>query len=156
MNKIWNWGVISAGKISHDFVNCLNQVKEANVVAVAARNPDSAKNFAKEHKIAKSYGSYQELVEDKDVQIVYVGSIHTYHKEHTLMALNAGKHVVCEKPITLSLKDTEELISVAKNKNLFLLEGVLTRFFPAIREARRIIRSGEIGDVKLVSADFCI
>ncbi len=96
-------------------------------VAVAARNADKAAEFAQKYNIGKSYGSYEELLQDEEIDVVYVGSIADQHAKMTKMCLNAGKPTVTEKPLTLSTKDTVELVQLAREKNVFLCEGMWTR-----------------------------
>lgn len=148
------WGILSAGKISEDFIKAMSITEGAECLAVAARNHDKANFFAKKYNIPKSYGSYAELLEDPEIDVVYVGSIADQHAKMTKMCLEAGKPTVCEKPLTLSTKDTVELVQLARTENIFLCEGLWTRFFPAMKKVSDIIASGEIGDVVNVQGDF--
>ncbi|XP_034941251.1 trans-1,2-dihydrobenzene-1,2-diol dehydrogenase-like [Chelonus insularis] len=150
------WGITSAGKISHDFTNALATLppEEHQVVAVAARDLDRAKAFAELHKIKKSYGSYEELAKDPDIEVVYIGTLNPQHLEVSKMMLDHGKHVLCEKPLTMNLKQTSELITHAKNKNLFLMEAIWSRCFPVYEETKKQIKSRLIGDVKQIIVSF--
>ena len=150
------WGILSAGMISHDFVVALKTLPEAEhqVVAVAARSLDSAKTFASTHSIPHSYGSYEELMNDPNVDVIYVGTIHVSHKDVTLKVLEAGKPVLCEKPMTLRAVDTKALIDKARDKKVFLMEATWMRFFPAIVELRKRIAEDFIGEVKFIRANF--
>ena len=121
---------------------------------MAARNGDNAAAFAKEYGIPKSYDSYEKLLHDPEIDVVYVGSIADQHANMTKMCLEAGKSTVCEKPLTLSAADTAELVRVARDKNIFLCEGLWTRFFPAMKKVSDVISSGEIGTVVNVQGDF--
>ncbi len=123
-------------------------------MAVAARNADKAAEFAKKYNIGKSYGTYEELLQDEEIDVVYVGSIADQHAKMTKMCLDAGKPTVTEKPLTLSTKDTVELVQLAREKNIFLCEGMWTRFFPAMQKVNEIIAEGTIGDVVNVQGDF--
>ncbi|XP_014469127.1 PREDICTED: trans-1,2-dihydrobenzene-1,2-diol dehydrogenase-like isoform X2 [Dinoponera quadriceps] len=138
------WGIASAGKISHDFVTAMTSlpIDEHIVIAVAARDLSRAEEFAQAHNILKAY------------DIVYIGAIHTQHYNLAMMMLSEGKHVLCEKPMTMSLADTTKLISYAKSKNLFLMEGVWSRFFPIYDTLRNIVETNEIGDIHHVFANF--
>lgn len=155
--KTYRWGVCAAGNISNDFTNCLNKLSHrTEVVAIAARNKTRAEGFAQRHKIKKVYGAYEELFQDDEVDIVYVGAIHTEHCRLAIAALEAGKHVVVEKPLGMNLKEVDQMQAAAKKAGKLLLEGLWTRFFPVVREVREVIRSGAIGSVKNVTADFGI
>ncbi|CAD6226814.1 GSCOCG00005926001-RA-CDS [Cotesia congregata] len=150
------WGIASAGKISHDFTNAVATLpnNEHEVVAVAARDIKRAEEFAKLHRIKKAYGSYEELAKDTDVEIVYVGTLNPQHLEVAKLMLNHGKHVLCEKPLTMNLKQTTELINFAKSKGLFLMEAIWSRCFPVYEAVKKAIKAGEIGDVKQVIVSF--
>jgi dihydrodiol dehydrogenase / D-xylose 1-dehydrogenase (NADP) len=143
----------------------INFVKDAQVVAVAAREQKSAQEFANKFNIPKAYGSYEELVSDPEVEIVYVNVIHPHHKHGVSLALNHGKHVLCEKPFTINAKDTQDLIQLAKEKQLFLMEAFWTRFFPATKKVLftqfdannqicDLIQQKAIGDVIGVQSNF--
>ncbi|XP_002742436.1 trans-1,2-dihydrobenzene-1,2-diol dehydrogenase-like [Saccoglossus kowalevskii] len=152
------WGIASAGMISNDFCVALKTLnaEEHNIVAVAARSLDRAKEFAERFSISKAYGSYEELANDKDIDVVYIGAINTQHVGLSKMMLNCGKSVLCEKPLGVNLRETKEVLSLAKEKKLFCMEAIWSRFFPAYEEIRSIVNSGKIGDVKYVYADFGI
>lgn len=150
------WGIVSAGKISNDFTLCLRALPqtEHQVVSIAARSLDSAKAFAEKHAIPKAYGSYRELSKDPNVDIVYIGNLNPDHFSIAKMMLEAGKHVLCEKPMTMNLSDTEKLVALAREKKLFLMEAIWSRFFPAYEQLRKEIQAGTIGDPLLVEATF--
>ncbi|XP_070574450.1 trans-1,2-dihydrobenzene-1,2-diol dehydrogenase-like [Ptychodera flava] len=150
------WGIVSAGMISMDFCIALRTLdaSEHRIVAVAARSLDKAKQFADKHSIDKAYGSYEELSKDDDVDIAYIGAIHTEHAKLSKMMLNAGKNVLCEKPMGLTVKETKEILELAKEKNLFFMEGLWSRHFPIYEKIRSIVSSGRIGNVEMITADF--
>ena len=150
------WGICSAGKISHDFIVALKTLPESShqIVAVAARSLESATRLATTHNIPKSYGSYEELAADPNIDVIYIGTIHPTHLSTACKMLEAGKPVLCEKPLTMNATETKQLIELAKSKNLFLMEGVWTRFFPAMVELRRLLSIGDIGDVQYVNVSF--
>jgi len=135
-------------------VNALKNTPNAQIVACAARSLESAKQFSKTHNIPVAYGSYEELVKDKNVDIVYIGSLHNSHYEHTVLSLNHGKHVLVEKPAGINLKEVQAMYKLAAEKNLFLMEGVWSLFFPAYLKVQELIKNGAIGDVNFVEADF--
>ncbi|XP_074601697.1 trans-1,2-dihydrobenzene-1,2-diol dehydrogenase-like [Brevipalpus obovatus] len=150
------WGILSAGKISHDFTVCLRSLskEQHQIVAVATRSLEDAKNFANKHGIPNAYGSYQELAEDPNVQIVYVGTLTSHHLPVGKLLLENGKHVLIETSFTLTAQGAEELINLARTKKLFLMEGIWSRFNPACKFAMDQIADGTIGDVYHVSAEF--
>jgi len=148
------WGIITAGLIASDFVNALKNTPKSTVVACAARSLDSAKQFCKVHGIPNAYGSYDELVKDKNVDIVYIGSLHKDHYEQTMLALNHGKHVLVEKPAGINSTELNAMYKLAAEKNLFLMEGVWTLFFPAFRKIQSLIAEGAIGEVTYIQVDF--
>jgi dihydrodiol dehydrogenase / D-xylose 1-dehydrogenase (NADP) len=153
------WGMIGCGRVSHDFTQALKHLPTASVVACAARSIDSAKAFAEKHKIPSHYGSYEELLADDSVQCVYVGNVHAFRREIVEKVLQADKHVLVEKPFACSLQDAEYLIGLAKERNLFMLEGMWTRFFPAVEQARRLVfgsseGDGILGEICSVFSDF--
>lgn len=150
------WGIVSAGKISADFVTALSTLppEDHQVIAVAARDLERAKEFAQTHNIPRAYGSYEELAKDSDVEIVYIGSINTEHNKLGKLFLNHNKHVLCEKPLCMNKKEAQELVDLAEEKNLFLLEAIWSRFNPIYRKVVEEIQSGTIGEVLQVQVDF--
>lgn len=148
------WGILGAGRIAGIFASDLKHAQGAEALAVGSRSKEKAERFAAEFGLARSYGSYEELAADPDVQAVYVATPHPFHKENALTALRAGKAVLCEKPFTLNAGELQELAAYAQERRLFLMEAMWTRFLPAIRKVREWIREGRIGDVQLVKADF--
>uniref|UniRef100_A0A336KQV4 Trans-1,2-dihydrobenzene-1,2-diol dehydrogenase n=1 Tax=Culicoides sonorensis TaxID=179676 RepID=A0A336KQV4_CULSO len=151
---VLNWGIISSGLISHDFVTALGTLPKSdhNVVAVGARNLSDAKKFAKLHEIPKFYEGYDSVMNDPDVDIVYIGTINTKHFEVGMKALEAGKHVLCEKPLCMNEKQAKHLLDTAKEKKLFCMEAVWTRFFPAFTYLKKRIEDGDLGEVIEVEA----
>ena len=150
------WGICSAGKISHDFVVGIKTLPSTShtIVAVAARSLDSAQSFAATHSIARAYGSYDELANDPEIDVVYIGTIHPTHLSCAQKMIERGKPVVCEKPLTMNAADTQAMIQLAKEKDVFLMEGVWMRFFPAMVDLRRLIADGAIGNVRYVNVAF--
>ena len=147
------WGICGAGLISNDFVVALKTlpVTEHKVVAVGARSFERAKQFAATNGISRAYGSYEEVAADEEVDVVYVSTINTTHQAVCTMVLGKGKPVLCEKPLTMNVRDTETLLKTAQEKGLFFMEGLWSRYFPAMVELRRIIAEGEIGEVRHVN-----
>ena len=118
------WGVFGTGKIAHDFFVALKTLpqNEHVVVAIASRSLERATEFAVRHNIEIAYGSYVELARDENVEVVYISTIHPQHAPHCKLALSHGKHVLCEKPLAMNLKQTKEVFKLAKTKGLFVME----------------------------------
>lgn len=150
------WGICSAGKISHDFSVALRTLApgEHEIVAVAARYLQQAEEFARKHNIPRAYGSYEELAKDQDIDVVYVGNIHPHHLSAGKLFMKSKKNVLIEKPLAMNSREVQELISEARDNNVFLMEAIWTRFFPVSHEVRRLLSQGDVGDVKLVRADL--
>jgi predicted dehydrogenase len=153
MNDKVRWGILGTGKIAKAFATALKDTPDAQLAAVGSRNLASADLFAREFG-GTAYGSYDALVRAADVDLVYVGTPHPMHYENVRLALEAGKGVLCEKAFTVNRQQAEELVALARAKNLFLMEAMWTRFLPALAEVRRIVDSGEIGTVRQVNADL--
>ncbi|MNU79726.1 1,5-anhydro-D-fructose reductase [compost metagenome] len=155
-NKVTSvkWGILGTGWIAQKFADDLAFVENAECLAVGSRSLESASRFAGAHGVARAYGSYEELVQDPDVDVIYVATPHPFHKENTLTTLHAGKAVLCEKPFTVNGAELEEMIKLAREKKLFLMEAMWTRFLPPIVKVREWIKSGRIGEVQLVKAEF--
>ena len=147
------WGIASAGRISHDFTNSIVGVlpsEDHKVVAVAARRLEDAQKFAEKHGIEKAYGDYSGLANDPDIDVVYVGSIHPQHLALAKQFLQAGKHVLCEKPLCMNVRETVELVELARSKKLFLMEAIWSRCIPSYQALRQELAAATIGDVKQV------
>ncbi|GGI78471.1 Gfo/Idh/MocA family protein [Pseudarthrobacter scleromae] len=154
------WGVVATGRIAHKVTRDLARLEDAQLHAVSSRSQGSARAFAEEHGFAVSYhdgpsgSGYQQLFADPGVDVVYVATPHAQHFEVVRAALEAGKHVLCEKPFTINASEARELVQLAGERNLFLMEAVWTRFLPATRRALELIRGGTIGTVRWVQADL--
>ncbi len=153
MEKI-RWGIISTGGIANAFANALQDVPDAELVAVASRSQEGADYFGNQYNIPRRYPSYQQLADDPDIDVVYIGTPHVFHAGNMLMCLEAGKHVLCEKPFTINAREAEQCIALAQEKGLFLMEAVWMRYIPAIVQLREWIQAGRIGDLLMVQADF--
>ncbi|CAG0899031.1 unnamed protein product [Cyprideis torosa] len=156
MSKTLRWGIASAGRICNDFVLALQTLPETDhrVVAVGARSLESAETFAKKHKIPKAYGSYEELCQDPDIDVIYIGSINTTHLHIAKLAFQNKKNVVSEKPLTMCTKDSKEMIRAAKEADVYLLDGIWSRFHPGYVQIRKSIAEGEIGEPLRVDVSF--
>ncbi|MDX8036480.1 Gfo/Idh/MocA family oxidoreductase [Lentzea sp. BCCO 10_0856] len=148
------WGVIATGGIAQAVTADMLKVEGVTVLAVSSRDVTKAQAFAERFGIERAYGDYRDLLADPDVDVVYVATPHGQHHEVTLAALDAGKHVLCEKAFALTVADAEEMVERARSKNLFLMEAMWTRFNPLIRKVHEAVRNDEIGEVRMVRADF--
>lgn len=154
MTEKIGWGIIGLGRIARKFADNLQQVPSAYLPAVASRDPEKARGFANEFGAAKWYASYSELLDDPAVEVVYIATPHSFHLEHSLMALEKGKHVLCEKPLALNAAQVSRLQKAASGKKLFLMEALWSRFNPSIREAHEKVKSGQLGKLAYLKADF--
>ena len=148
------WGIAATGGIAAAFVDGLHQTDDAEVVAVCSRTPERAEAFARDHGIARHHGSYEALAADPDVDVVYVATPHSRHCADSRLYLEAGKHVLCEKPLAVDQRQTARMVATARANNRFLMEALRSRFLPAYVELDRVLASGRIGEVRLVEADF--
>lgn len=151
MSRLLRIGILGTGRMANALAQSLGDSDVATVVAVGSRATDSAQQFANEFGLGKFYASYEALAEDPDVDLVYVSSPHSLHSEHCLMCLEAGKAVLCEKPFSINAKEARVVIERARQKKLFLMEAMWTRFIPAIEKLRELLTAGTIGDVNLMT-----
>jgi predicted dehydrogenase len=154
MSKMYRWGIVGAGGIAHKFAEALSHVKNAKLQAVASTNAQRANDFAQKYSIPDSYDSYDPLFSSDTVDIVYIATIHNFHCKAALDALNAKKHVLCEKPMAVNRSQVKQMISAAQDNKVFLMEAMWTRFLPMMTEVRDIIEKGTIGHPQLLYADF--
>lgn len=150
------WGIIGCGGIAHMFADSLNALEHGTLLAGASRTPGRAQAFVEKHGMERVYTDYEALAADPDVDAVYIATTHNFHFENAKLCLENGKHVLCEKPFTVNAAQTEALIALAREKNLFMMEAVWTRFLPGIRKLRELLDEGVIGNVLSVRADFSI
>lgn len=148
------WGILATGPMAAAFTEDLRTIPGADVVAVGSRSQDSAQAFADRFSIPRAYGSWQELAEDPDVDVVYVATPHAHHLAATTVCLESGKAVLCEKPFALNRAEAATMVAAAERGSLFLMEGMWTFVHPLVRRAQELIRDGLIGDVRSVHADF--
>ena len=155
------WGLIGAGGISDQLARALSHVPEAHLVAVGSRDAAKAQAFIARprqhetiHEPVRAHGSYQALVDDPEVDVVYIGTPHPDHIDSMRLALAAGKAVLCEKPFTLNRRDCEEAVALARRHDVFLMEAMWMRYVPAMVELQRLLAEGAIGELVSVSADF--
>ncbi|WP_372671061.1 Gfo/Idh/MocA family protein [Amycolatopsis kentuckyensis] len=148
------WGLLAAGTIAAHFAAGVDESKHGTLTAVGARDGGRAREFATRFEIPKAYGSYEDLLADPDVDAVYVSTPHALHKQWAIAAAEAGKHVLCEKPLTLTAADAEEVIAAARENDVFLMEAFMYRLHPQTRRLVELIASGAIGEVRAVDTTF--
>ena len=148
------WGILATGKIAHKFADDFKQVTNGKIIAVASRSQENANNFAAQYNIERAYSSYEKLVSDPDIDIIYVATPHNLHYANTLLCLQHNKAVLCEKPFTVNARQLEHLIAVAKKHKVFMMEALWTYFIPAVLKAVEWVNAGKIGTINLLQADF--
>src|SRR5271156_5104049 len=148
------WGIIGTGSIAATFATDLALTDAGSVVAVGSRHLETAVAFADRFTVPHSHGSYQGLVEDEEVDAVYVATPHPMHFEHAALALDYGKPVLVEKAFTMDAAQARALVAMAQSQGLFLMEAMWTRFLPHMVEIRRLLSAGTLGDIVPVPAAF--
>ena len=152
--KIIRWGIIGLGKIANKFATDLATIANAELYAVASRSQNNAEDFAKKYSAAKAYNSYKALAQDAEIDAVYIATPHSFHKAHTILCLQNEKAVLCEKPFAMNLQEVEEMIAVAKENNVLLMEALWTYFLPHYQYVLDIFKSKKFGNLKHLEADF--
>ena len=148
----FKWGILGPGGIARAFAKDLQLLEGHEVAAVGSRTLINAQEFAKSFG-GTAYGSYEELVADPAVDAIYVATPHPAHKENVVLALSAGKPVLCEKPFAVNAKEAQEMVAAAQKKNIALMEAMWARFLPHYAQVREIIASGVLGTILTVQAD---
>ncbi|MCJ7666592.1 MAG: Gfo/Idh/MocA family oxidoreductase, partial [Actinobacteria bacterium] len=152
--KTYNWGIIGPGKIAHLVMAGLQQIPDARLYATASLTPGKAEAFSKQYNAPKWYTSYEELTEDPEVDIIYIATTNQLHMYNTILALNNGKPVLCEKPMAVNAMQVQKMIDAAKKNNLFLMEAMWSRFFPVMYKLRELLAQKVIGDIRVVAGDL--
>lgn len=148
------WGILGPGRIAEKFGNGIQAVNSASLQGVASRSQERGKAFAKSFGAKKVYTSYEALVEDPEVDVVYIATPHNFHYENARLCLEAGKHVLCEKPFTVNAQQSLKLFSLAKRNDLFIMEAMWTYFLPIYQQVREWIDTGQIGELRLMTSTF--
>lgn len=149
------WGIIGAGNIANRFANSLEEVTDGELYAVANRTIEKAETFKANHPCEKAYGSYQELLDDDQVDAVYIALPHKYHLEWVLKAIQAGKAILCEKPATINQAEVSKIEAALDAKPVFFMEAMKSRFTPAYQAVKELVAQGEIGEVHTVTTSLC-
>jgi predicted dehydrogenase len=154
MKKNIRWGILGPGRIARDFAKALRLVPGCNLEGVASRDPSRAASFAGEYGFSRVLNSYEDLATDPDIDIIYIATPHAYHLEQSLLCLRNKKPVLCEKPMALNLPQTEKMVATARQEEVFLMEGMWTRFMPVLHQAKEWVESGRLGKLQYLEADF--
>lgn len=148
-------GIIGAGWIAEKMAAALAPLEDYCVYAIASRSIEKAQSFAERWNVAKAYGSYEEMVADEEVDLVYIATPHSHHFPHAMLALKAGKPVLVEKAFTANEAEAQELIETAHSKGLFITEAIWTRYMPLSHKIKEIMESGIIGEPRVLTATLC-
>ena len=149
-----NIGILGAGSIARQMAYTISKMDNAINYAIASRDYKKSQKFAKEFRVIKAYGSYEEMIKDPEAELVYIATPHSLHYEHAKLCLNNGKHVLCEKAFTINEKQAEELFEIAKEKNLFITEAIWTRYMPMRKTLDDILESDVIGELHSLTANL--
>ena len=148
------WGIVGAGDIADIFVNTLQKHTKQQVVGIASKTPGKAEALASKYGVAKTYDSYEALCAQKDVDVIYIATLPNTHLADSLIAINAGKHLLVEKPSTISKREAETLYSAAKSAGVFAMEAMWSRYLPQASILRKMLENGTLGTIELIQADF--
>ena len=152
--KKYKWGIIGAGIIANQFAKGIAILPNAELYAISARSPERAKAFKEKYGFTKAFDSYEEMLADPELDIVYISTTNNMHYKHTMMSLEAGKAVLCEKPFASDLKQAKEMVDKAKEKKLFLMEALWSRFIPSMTEFKKQMEAGAIGQPIMLQCNF--
>ncbi|MBK6993441.1 MAG: Gfo/Idh/MocA family oxidoreductase [Lewinellaceae bacterium] len=149
-----NWGIIGLGKIARQFADDLRLLPNARLHAVASTSQERAAAFAAEFGATHVYSRYEDIVHCPDLDVVYVATPHPFHCENTLLCLENGLPVLCEKPFAMNMAEARRMVGAARRNRVFLMEGLWTRFIPAIEQVFQMVEQGEIGELHTIKADL--
>jgi len=152
MNKI-RWAILGPGTIAEDFAKAIGEVN-GSLYAVGSRNIEKAKEFAKKYNAQKAYGDYDEMLRDKEIDVVYISTPHCNHYEYIMKSLNNNKNVFCEKAITVNGKQLAEIVEFAKEKNLIVAEAMTIYHMPLYKKLRKLVDEGKLGKIKMIQVNF--
>jgi predicted dehydrogenase len=154
MSAVLNWGILATGGIARKFATDLAQSRTGRLVAVGARERTQAEKFAADFGGVRAHGGYEALLADSEVEAVYLSTPHPWHAKWAIRAAEAGKHILCEKPLTLRRKDTEQVVAAARKHKVLLMEAFMYRLHPQTRKLVELVRTGAIGELRLIRASF--
>ena len=154
MQKKIRWGILGCGNIAKKFASDLQYVEGTELIAAGSRNQGTADDFSAAFSIPHSHGSYESLVKDDEVDVIYIASPHGLHHEHVLLCMQNEKAVLCEKAFAINSQQAEEMITAAKQQQVFLMEALWTKFTPQYNVVQQMIRQGDLGDLQSVLVNF--
>lgn len=152
--QIIRWGILGSGRIARKFASDLKYVNDSELIAIGSRSREAAEAFAAEFPVKHKHDSYEALVNNKEVDVIYIATPHNLHYENTILCLNNNKAVLCEKPFAMNSQQTKEMIRIAKEKKVFLMEALWTKFMPHYNKVLEMVRNGDIGEMKSVLVNF--
>ena len=150
-----SWGILGTGSIANIFAESINESATSELVAVASRKENSAKKFAQKYNIGNYYGSYSELLNAYDIDVVYIALPHNLHAKWSILAAKAGKNILCEKPSAINHQSAIKVIEEVRKNNVFYMEAFMYRCHPQTKKIIQLIKDQEIGEVRLIEASFC-
>ncbi|MBS1653444.1 MAG: Gfo/Idh/MocA family oxidoreductase [Bacteroidetes bacterium] len=154
MNKKIKWGILGGGRIARKFAADLQLVNEAELVAMASRDAEKVSFFANEFKVKNLYHSYEELVRDPEVDVIYIATPHAMHHEHALLCIENNKAVLCEKAFAINTRQAKEMIEAARARNVFLMEALWSKFLPHYNKVQQLLKENLLGDLKSMLVNF--
>lgn len=149
-----NWGIIGTGAIAYDVAYAIQSIKDNQIIGVSSRKLENAKQFANNLSIPNKYDDVQSLIQNPDIQIIYIATPNALHYQNIVACFENGKHVLCEKPLVLSVDEAKEIARISKEKGLFLMEAMWTRFIPTIEKMIDLVKKGEIGKIRMIQGSF--
>lgn len=154
MNQTIRWGILGCGHIARKFAADLKLVKEAQLVAIGAREQSTAELFAKEFPVLHVHGSYKSLAQNPDVDVIYIATPHSLHHQHAMLCLKNKKAVLCEKAFAMNYKEAKEMTDFAKAQGVFIMEAFWTKFLPSYQRVKELVANGKVGHINYISAEF--
>lgn len=154
MRQKIGWGILGLGNIAEKFAKDLALVTTGKLVSISSRSKIKGQEFAAKHNVKNTYNNAQDLFNCTDVDVVYIATPHTLHKDLSVMAMNSGKHVLCEKPMGVNTKQVQKMIEASVKNNVFLMEALWSRFLPSIQKVKQIVDAKELGEISYIKSDF--
>lgn len=148
------WGILGCGKIARKFADDLKLIKDAELVAIGAREQVTADTFAKDFPVRYTHSSYESLVQNPEVDVIYIATPHAFHHEHALLCLKYKKAVLCEKAFAMNLRQAKEMTDFAKVQRVFIMEAFWTKFLPHYQLVKQLIANGKVGTINYIRGEF--
>ena len=149
------WGILGCGRIARALAKAMQATPTAQLVAITSRSQERADAFASEFDVPRSHGSYEAVLANPEVEAVYIATVHPEHAEWAIKAAEAGKHILCEKPVTMNLGEAEQVIAAAEANKVFFMEAFMYRWHPQFAKVVEILQSGMLGELRLIESHFC-